>query len=48
MMFLFGVKLRSVIIYSLNQKLCTLTKLIAKKNNVGKLINILSTDLNII
>jgi hypothetical protein len=41
-------QIRGTIISSINKKITNLTSFVAKKNNLGKMINILSSDMNIL
>ncbi len=41
-------RIRGTIISVINKKITNLTSFVAKKNNLGKMINILSSDMNIL
>ena len=46
--FIFANKMRATFIYLLNSKIFTLTAFVIKKNNLNSLINMVSTDMNLI
>jgi hypothetical protein len=41
-------RVKGTLISSLNKKITTLSSFVIKKNNLGKILNILSADMNII